>query len=224
MTLAIAHRGDPVTEVENTMPAFEAALAAGADMVELDVRLSRDGVPIVIHDADLARIWNRPVPLNSLDAAALADLRGPGDVGIPTLEGAARRVVGADVQLMVDLPAEDAGVAAFELLTRLGLVERCVFAGETAALRRHSETARIALTWDNPQPPDDETFNFYRPEFFNPYFQLLTATIADDIHERGMAISVWTVDHPRDMASVITQGADAVITNRIADLVRLVER
>lgn len=224
MTLAIAHRGDPVTAVENTMPAFEAALAAGADMVELDVRLSRDGVPIVIHDGDLARIWNRPVPLNSLDAAAVADLRGPGDVGIPTLEAVARRVVGADVQLMVDLPAEDAGVAAFELLTRLGLVERCVFAGETAELRRHSETARIALTWDNPQPPDDETFDFYRPEFFNPYFQLLTAGIADDVHERGMAISVWTVDHPRDMAAVITQGADAVITNRIAELVALVER
>ena len=224
MTLAIAHRGDPVTAVENTMPAFEAALAAGADMIELDVRLSRDGVPIVIHDADLGRIWNSPVPVNSLDAAAVADLRGPGEVGIPTLEEVVRRVVGADVQLMVDLPAEDAGVAAFDLITKLGLVDRCVFAGETVALRQHSDTARIALTWNSPQPPDDETFYFYRPEFFNPYFQLLTATIADDVHERGMAISVWTVDHPRDMAAVITQGADAVITNRIAELVAVVQR
>lgn len=224
MTLTIAHRGDPVTAVENTMPAFESALAAGAGMVELDIRLSRDGVPIVIHDRDLARIWNRPVPLDSLDAAAVADLRGPGGIAIPTLEEVARRVVGADVQLMVDLPAEDAGVAAFDLLTKLGLVERCLFAGETVALRRHSDTARIALTWNNPQPPDDETFDFYQPEFFNPYFQLLTATIADDIHERGMAISVWTVDHPRDMAAVIIQGADAVTTNRIAELVAVVER
>ena len=222
MTLTIAHRGDPINAVENTLPGFESALAAGAGMVEIDIRLSRDGVPIVIHDRDLARIWNRPVPLDSLDAAEIAEVRGPDGVAIPTLEEVAGRVIGADVQLMVDLPAEDAGVVAFDLLTKLGLVERCLFSGETAALRRHSDTARIALTWNNPQPPDDETLDFYRPEFFNPYFQLLTASIADDIHERGMAISVWTVDHPRDMAAVIIQGADAITSNRIAELVAVV--
>ena len=224
MTLTIAHRGDPINAVENTMPGFESALAAGAGMVEIDIRLSRDGVPIVIHDRDLARIWNRPVLLDSLDAAAIAGVRGPDGVGIPTLDEVASRVIGAGVQLMVDLPAEDAGVVAFDLLTKLGLVERCLFSGETAALRRHSDTARIALTWNNPQPPDDETLDFYRPEFFNPYFQLLTASIADDIHERGMAISVWTVDHPRDMAAVIIQGADAITSNRIAELVAVVRR
>ena len=48
--LIIGHRGVPVVALENTLPAFEAAIAAGADGIEFDVRLSSDGVPVIIHD------------------------------------------------------------------------------------------------------------------------------------------------------------------------------
>lgn len=54
--LVIAHRGASFYAPENTMPAFEMACDMGADMIELDVLLSSDGIPIVIHDADLTRL------------------------------------------------------------------------------------------------------------------------------------------------------------------------
>jgi glycerophosphoryl diester phosphodiesterase len=53
--LVIAHRGYPQFAPENTLPAFQLALEAGADLVELDYHHTKDGVPIVIHDADLDR-------------------------------------------------------------------------------------------------------------------------------------------------------------------------
>src|SRR5689334_22504376 len=53
--LIIGHRGAPVVALENTLPAFEAAIAAGADGIEFDVRLSSDGVPMIIHDDTLKR-------------------------------------------------------------------------------------------------------------------------------------------------------------------------
>jgi glycerophosphoryl diester phosphodiesterase len=65
-TLRLAHRGDHRHEPENTIAAFVAALAvSGCDGLEVDVRLSRDGVPVVIHDESLARVqvartWLRP--------------------------------------------------------------------------------------------------------------------------------------------------------------------
>ena len=54
-SLVVAHRGASVSHPENTLEAFEAAVAAGAEVLELDVRLSADGVPVVLHDPDVSR-------------------------------------------------------------------------------------------------------------------------------------------------------------------------
>jgi glycerophosphoryl diester phosphodiesterase len=223
MTLAIAHRGEPVGHVENTVEAVRAAIDAGAPMIEIDVRLSADGHPVVLHDADLARIWGVPALLSSLPWSEVAQVRDSAGHRIPDLAEVATMALAAGVQLMVDLPAEDAGPPAYQLLGRFGALEACLFAGETHALREHSGSARIALTWDRVEPPGAETLAFFRPEYFNPYFQLLTASLADDMHAAGIGVSVWTVDHPRDMRAVIVQGADAVITNRINNLMTVLE-
>jgi len=80
MTWVIAHRGASWDEKENTLPAFERAIEAGADFVELDVQASADGALVVFHDLDLDRLTPLTGPLRG---CALAELRA---VGIPTLE------------------------------------------------------------------------------------------------------------------------------------------
>lgn len=71
--LIIAHRGASAFAPENTLAAFDLALAHGADGIEFDVRLSADGVPVVIHDADLRRVGGRRELISSLTAAALSE-------------------------------------------------------------------------------------------------------------------------------------------------------
>lgn len=80
MTLVIAHRGSSAVERENTLPAFEQAIADGADYVELDVQVSADGVLVVFHDLTLGRLTPLRGPLRRRRAVELAE------VGIPTLE------------------------------------------------------------------------------------------------------------------------------------------
>jgi glycerophosphoryl diester phosphodiesterase len=80
VTLVIAHRGASADEVENTLPAFEGAIRAGADYVELDVQASADGVLVVFHDLNLGRLTPLRGPLRRRRAAELCE------VGIPTLE------------------------------------------------------------------------------------------------------------------------------------------
>ncbi|MDT7603800.1 MAG: glycerophosphoryl diester phosphodiesterase [Acidobacteriota bacterium] len=75
--LIIAHRGASAHAPENTLAAFELALAEGADGLEFDVRLARDGVPVVIHDATLRRTNGRADKVASLSSSALASV----DVG-----------------------------------------------------------------------------------------------------------------------------------------------
>jgi glycerophosphoryl diester phosphodiesterase len=78
--LVIAHRGASFDERENTVPAFERAIAMGADYIELDVQASADGALVVFHDARLERLTPLSGPLGARRAAELAE------VGIPTLE------------------------------------------------------------------------------------------------------------------------------------------
>jgi len=108
-TLRLAHRGDWRRAPENTIEAFRAAIAVPAcDGIELDVRLSSDGVPVILHDPTLARVQGRPDRVDAVRSTVLADL------GVPTLAEAllaAGRGAFLDIELKVDT-----GLAAFEVL------------------------------------------------------------------------------------------------------------
>ncbi|HEX5828462.1 MAG TPA: glycerophosphodiester phosphodiesterase [Candidatus Limnocylindrales bacterium] len=108
--LRLAHRGDWRRAPENTIPAFLAALEVEAcDGLELDVRISRDGVPVVIHDETLARVQRRPGRVDELRAAAL------GDAGVPTLEAVLDAFPGSAF-LDVELKGEAHGEATAAVL------------------------------------------------------------------------------------------------------------
>jgi len=89
--LAIAHRGASVEAPENTLAAFGRALALDVDGIELDVRLTRDGIPVVFHDATLTRLTGRRARLSRLTLADLRAVRVRGEP-IPTLEEVLRQV------------------------------------------------------------------------------------------------------------------------------------
>jgi glycerophosphoryl diester phosphodiesterase len=97
--LRLAHRGDWRVAPENSLAALGAAMRVpGCDGVEFDVRLSRDGVPVLLHDATLARVQQRPERVDALTAAELAA------AGIPRLDEALAELPGAwlDVELKGD--------------------------------------------------------------------------------------------------------------------------
>lgn len=79
---AVAHRGDPYRFRENTLDSLRSAIARGADAVEIDVRLTRDGVPVLLHDETLKRLWEVDRPLRALSAEEVRGLTGG---GVPTL-------------------------------------------------------------------------------------------------------------------------------------------
>ena len=68
---AVAHRGDPYRARENTLPSIRSAVERGADAVEIDVRVTRDGVPVLLHDSTLERLWGHGTRLDRLTRAEL---------------------------------------------------------------------------------------------------------------------------------------------------------
>ena len=139
----IAHRGASGSAPENTIAAFELAVRQGADAIELDVRLTADGVPVVLHDATLDRTTDRRGLLSSLSVTELHEVdagarftpdggrtfpfRAAG-VRIPTLAEVLRAF--PEMPLLVEVKEPAAQEEVRRVLIDEGAVERCVLASE----------------------------------------------------------------------------------------------
>lgn len=212
---AVAHRGDPYRVRENTLPSIRSALERGADVVEIDVRVTRDGVPVLLHDATLERLWGHDVRLDRLTHEELTGLTGG---GVPTLREALL-AAGAH-RLMIDLPGTtDASVRGVVGVVReCGAGERTLYcAGAEAMLRVRAAdpSAEIALTWTTLAPPRPALLEAVRPRWLNYRFGLVSRELTERVHRDGLLVSAWTADTGRTMRRLIRDGVDSVTTNRI---------
>ncbi|NGO15555.1 glycerophosphodiester phosphodiesterase [Streptomyces sp. HC44] len=219
---AVAHRGDPYRVRENTIDSLRSALQRGADAVEFDVRLTRDDVPVLLHDATLKRLWEHDRPLLSLSSD---EVRGLTAGGIPTLEEVLKSTDHG--RFMVDLPgaANPRAVRRIvEVIRDLGADERVYYSAgaETMlAVRAADPAAEIALTWTTLAPPRPALLDAIRPRWLNYRFSLVDRDIAARLHRDGYLLSVWTPDTRRSMRRLLDAGVDSITTNRIDTLCSL---
>ncbi|MBT3152862.1 glycerophosphodiester phosphodiesterase [Streptomyces sp. CHD11] len=213
---AVAHRGDPYRVRENTLASLRSALDRGADAVEIDVRLTRDGVPVLLHDETLKRLWEHDRPLRSL---SWEEVRGLTDDGVPALAEALAATDGSRV--MIDLPGTpDVGAARRIVDTVRGSGARdrvyyCAGAPAMLAVRAADPSAEIALTRTTLAPPRAGLLDVIRPRWLNYRFGLVDRALAGRVHRGGHLLSVWTPDTRRAMRRLLALGADSVTTNRI---------
>ncbi|MER6245151.1 glycerophosphodiester phosphodiesterase [Streptomyces griseorubiginosus] len=213
---AVAHRGAPYRVRENTIDSLRTALDLGADAVEVDVRLTRDGVPVLLHDHTLKRLWEHDRPLLSLSAD---EVRGLTDGRVPTLAEALRATEGD--RLMLDLPGtREVRVARriVDVVREEGAQDRvyyCADAGAMLAVREADPSAEIALTWTSLAPPRPALLNAVKPRWLNYRFSLMDRDLAERIHTDGYLVSVWTPDTRRSMSRLAEMGVDSITTNRV---------
>ncbi|MFF3330055.1 glycerophosphodiester phosphodiesterase [Streptomyces sp. NPDC002888] len=219
---AVAHRGDPYRVRENTLDSLRSALELGADAVEIDVRLTRDGVPVLLHDQTLKRLWERDRPLLSLSAAEVRELT---EGGVPTLAEALAATDGSRV--MLDLPGTPDVRAArrmVDVVRESGAQDRvyyCAGAPAMLAVRAADPSAEIALTWTTLAPPRPALLDAIRPRWLNYRFTLVDRALAERVHRDGRLLSVWTPDTRRSMRRLLEAGVDSITTNRVDVLLGL---
>ncbi|WP_259464972.1 glycerophosphodiester phosphodiesterase [Streptomyces sp. TLI_171] len=224
---AVAHRGDPYLHRENTLPAVSAALAAGADAVEVDVQLTRDGVPVLLHDRTLERLWNDPRPIDRVTLDQLEDVATAG-LRIPTLAETLKTLQGTEAgQLLIDLDEAGPAAAAWRTANDLGMADRVAFCGPVAAMLAVRELApetQISLTWNRLQLPKLRLLEELRPSYLNPPFGLVDERLVATVHDAGMGLATWTVDLRRTMRKMLALGVDSLTSNRIGLLRRTIDQ
>ncbi|MFD6886969.1 glycerophosphodiester phosphodiesterase [Streptomyces sp. NPDC059957] len=212
---SVGHRGDPYRVRENTLPSIRSAFERGADAVEIDVRTTRDGVPVLLHDEDLQRLWGHDVRLEDVTAPQLRELT---DGGIPTLREALA-AAGAG-RVMVDLP----GATAEAVRTVVGQVRECGARDRTyycagpatmLAVRAADPGAEIALTWTTLAPPRRVLIDAVAPTWLNYRFGLVGPELVDALHRDGLLVSAWTPDTKRAMRAMVRAGVDSITTSRV---------
>ncbi|MET9804900.1 glycerophosphodiester phosphodiesterase [Streptomyces sp. NPDC006368] len=221
----VAHRGDPYRVRENTVASIRSAFARGADAVEIDVRLTRDGVPVLLHDDSLKRLWRVDRPLDRLTLAEVRELTGP--EGVPTLRDAL--VAAGPHRVMIDLPgATEASVRAIvSTVHECGAADRVYYCSSAAAMllvRAADPAAEIALTWTTLAPPRPVLLDAVAPRWLNYRFGLVSRALTDRVHRDGLLVSAWTADTRRTMRRLIACGVDSITTNRVDTLGSLVTR
>ncbi len=246
----VAHRGGAGVAPENTVFAFAQARDRWrAHQLELDVHLSRDGVPMVSHDPHVERITNGRGLVRDLLATELAQLdagwsfsadggrsfpyRGQG-IGLATLDQVLRQV---PLPAMIDVKEDDEAARAASIATirAAGAAERvCIGSaqdsGASALVAAAPEMAHffpegaaraclVALASGRPVP--DSPYDVLAIPFADGDREVASPAFITAAHAHGLAVQVWTVDEPEQMRLLIHRGADGIQTDR-PDLLRAV--
>ena len=225
--LVIGHRGFPSAFPENTIPSFLGALRAGADGIEMDVHLSKDGVPVVIHDYDVDRTTNGHGKVSSftvdqikrLDAGMKFGMPG---IRIPTLQEVLQAVKREkrDALLVIEIKR---GSAVYP-----GIEEKVV-----SEVRAEGVSAQfVSFDYDSLKVvksawPEAETGIIFvgRPSYFcgiaaevgskwlRGAHDLVQKGDGDLVHDHGLKLDVWAPSNPDELRALSAIGPDSVTTN-----------
>ena len=218
--LAIAHRGASAYAAENTLAAFRLAAELGADMWEIDVQLTGDGVAVVSHDADLARRFGRPEAIADL---AFADLRRLAP-DLPSLQETIALADALGQSLYVELKAPGSGPVAWRTLEAAGFTRAGLGSFQVAEVRPLAEarcpyllSVLVPLGADPFEPADQGGADIVHPCWERgggdrPQDQLTPAFFAE-ARARDLGVVLWHEERPAVLADLMALPVLGICTN-----------
>ncbi|WP_363324389.1 glycerophosphodiester phosphodiesterase family protein [uncultured Desulfuromonas sp.] len=218
-----AHRGASARAPENTMAAFRQAETDGADGIELDVHLSRDGRVVVVHDDTLERTTDGRGPVEAMAAGELGVLDA-GSWFAPCFQGEPLPLLeevlawaGERLRINVEIKTPRAGLAVLKLLRAYPSVRAMVSSfdhGLLQALRRSDSRLPLGFLTDS---------RLWRgtvrraaacgAESVHPRHEFVSESLVAACRQKGLRLFAWTVDDPARLERLLKLGVDGVFSN-----------
>lgn len=216
--LIIGHRGASAVALENTIDAFEAAIAAGADGIEFDVRLSSDGVPVIIHDDTLSRTHGVRRRVVDLSAAELSS------IGVPSLRELFELMAGNNLLLCLEIKSREPKLPELccRMVREFGFAERVIVECFDLALLKDVDLKRAAL-FDSRMYTEQSIIDrslAVGATVLALHHRLVKPKLVETAKAVGLTVVVWTVDDPVWVARARTMGIQALITNDPARMLK----
>jgi glycerophosphoryl diester phosphodiesterase len=242
--IVIAHRGASGYYPENTMSAFKAAIDMGADMIELDVLLSKDQVPIVFHDEKLDAKTNGKglvadwtlSELQKLDAGSWFDTKFKNE-RIPTLIEVLRFckdkiLVNIEIKTEAVSASENEGIEdlVLEMIDELEIEEQVIISSfdyrAIERIEKKKSSIRTALLYERKQSGDKgplELVKQYNTNAFNFSIKQLTSNWSDQLNSSDVPFFIYTVNDKKNMIWVMETGAKGIFSDKPDVLKRVAE-
>jgi len=236
-TKIIAHRGASSKYPENTMIAYKQALKDGADAIELDIHLSRDKIPVVIHDETVDRTTDGYGFVKDYSVSELKKLSAGHWKGwkfrkaeIPTLEEVLAWIQSTPLDLVIELknnlfPYKGMEEIMLDLIDKYRMMERTIFSSfnhdSLLKIKRLNHNAETAPLYSKPIPDPVRYAKSIGASGLHPYYRITTEQLVRTLHKNGLKIRPYTVNSPHFMAILFRWGVDAVITDEPAQAAKL---
>jgi len=214
----VGHRGSSGTHPENSLAAFDAAVAAGVNGVELDVRRSADGAVVVHHDAHLA------------DGRAIVELtRADLPDSVPDLAAVLDVCSGIEVNVEIKSEKKDPDFdsdywisrAVVDIARAGDALDRVVVTSfdHAAVDCLRADDAPLRTGWIGMRPPNWDRLVERGHSIFNPWHGLVTEKFVAQAHRRGIFVGTWTVNDLDTIPKLAATGVDAILTDHPADAI-----
>jgi len=229
--LVFAHRGGSALAPENTIAAFDHGLALGADGLELDVHLSRDGVVVVHHDRLLERTTALRGPIAARGAEELRR------AAVPSLAEVLARY--REPRIIVELKVNSAALAAatIDAIRRAGAVDRVCLGSFGLRVLRAARAIEPAIATSGAReevrwalyrswcrwPVSRVGYAGYQIPERSGRTRVVSPRFVEYAHDAGLGVQVWTVDTEDAARRLLGWGVDALITDRPDVIVPLVQ-
>jgi glycerophosphoryl diester phosphodiesterase len=214
--LKVGHRGARAYEPENTLRSFKKAIELGVDAVELDVRKTKDGQLVVIHDADVKRTTNGKGLVSELTLKEIQSLSTEKDEKIPTFD-AALDCLDKKVKVFVELKEIDVEEQVLAVVNRKALKKNvAIVSFLEEALRKvreldsEVETGLIYAKHKNPLKAALEL----KAQWLLAFYRFMHTANVQKAHENGLKVIVWTVNTPEEVAEMMKKGVDGVASDK----------
>jgi glycerophosphoryl diester phosphodiesterase len=218
-----AHRGASGDAPENTLAAFDLAVAQNADGIELDVTLSNDGEVVVIHDDTVDRTTNGKGYVRDMTLSQLKELNAGQGERLPTLDEVLKRF-GDKIIINIELKRIKPltgllPIKVAALINQYQLRESVLVSSFSPRnlrnFRKHSKDVALGLL-TLPRLAKKWFWRWFDFDALHPHHSDVTQTLVQEMHQKNCQVNVWTVDEPDEITRLVTLNVDGIITNHPA--------
>ncbi len=214
--MKIGHRGARAYEPENTLRSFKKAIELGADAVELDVRRTKDGEVIVIHDAKVDKTTNGKGLVNEFTMNQIEQLVTEKGEKIPTLKEALE-FLDKKVKILIELKEIGLEKKVLRLLSEKRLEKNVIIVSfleealrKVRELNEEVETGLIYVRHKNPINAALEL----RATYLLPLYRFTHTANVQKAHENSLKVIVWTINTHEEVTEYVKKGVDGIASDR----------
>jgi len=214
--LKVGHRGARAYEPENTLRSFQKALELGVDAVELDVRRTKDGQIVVMHDADVKRTTNGEGLVSDLTLAEIQKLNMDKNEHAPTLKEALQFLNGK-AKVFIELKEENLEQQVLDVIDQVGTEKSVVLVSflENALktvkeLNLKVETGLIYAKHKNPLKAALDV----NAQWLLALYRFMHTANVEKAHANGLKVLVWTINTAEEAAEMAKKGVDAIASDK----------